>query len=67
MNVDDLIDKKFKWISPTTGGETFGEILKVYRYRNENETLIETREGNVYPISECFIEINGDYKKIELN
>lgn len=67
MKVTDLLGKRFKWISPITGGETFGEVQKVYNYRFENSPLIETKEGNVYPIKECFIKIGDEFEKIELD
>lgn len=67
MNSSELVGKKFKWISPITEGETFGEIKKVYEYRNDRYPLIETTENNVYPLNECFVMIENEFKKIELD
>jgi len=67
MNSSELIGKKFKWISPITNGETYGEIKKIYNYRNDRYPLLETTQNNVYPLNECLIFIDDNYKKIEID
>lgn len=57
----------FKWISPITGGETYGVIKKVYKYRFDHETMIESTNNNIYNLNECFVQIGDKFEKIDID
>lgn len=67
---------KFRWVSPITGGETFGEISevgKIIKYYSlsdmindikKEEYYILSSQGQSYSLSECEVEVFGIYKHI---
>lgn len=67
MNKEELIGKEFKWISPLTGGETFGIIKKIIKDKYVNYIRIESTVGNVYPIRECTVKINNEFIDIRID
>jgi hypothetical protein len=67
MKSSDLIDKEFKWISPITGGETFGVVFKVIKDKYITYTRIESTKGNVYPLKECTFKINNEFIEVRID
>lgn len=66
MKIEQIKGSEFKWISPITGGETFGIVKKVYKYRFEYQTMIESTNGNVYDLNECYVKVGDEYEKIHI-
>ena len=66
----------FKWVSPITGGETFGIISEVgiltkyYSLKDlindikREEYYILSSHGQTYSLDECEVEISGEYRQI---
>lgn len=67
MKSSELINKEFKWISPITGGETFGIVNKVLKDKYISYVRIISTNNNVYPVRECTFKINDEFIEVRIN
>lgn len=64
MKKNELIGKEFKWLSPKTGGITFGVIEKIVN-DNTYPKIVSTK-NNVYYLIDCEVKINEKFEKVIL-
>lgn len=67
MKSNNLINKEFRWISPLTGGETYGVVRDVHKDKYIGYVRIVSTNNNVYPVRECTFKINDEFIEVTIN